>query len=122
MGLQLIIFVDPSHQDQDRASLLAAVAKLLPEGRFVEDRDHGGVQRVLTYDFETKPDPKTLERLDHLAWVSSSEGTAWTGPVSEPPPREGSGQCPFAALAESMSEEELQAVLAEHRASQQRSS
>jgi len=115
MTLKLAIFVDATHQDRDRDALHADVAQLLPEGRFLEDLDHAKVQRVLTYEFDQRPELERLERLDHLDWVTTSEGTAWTGPLPEPPPRVGTGQCPFAAMAESMSEEEMKAFLDEHR-------
>ncbi|MGB0513290.1 MAG: hypothetical protein ACPGJE_00460, partial [Wenzhouxiangellaceae bacterium] len=89
----------------------ADIEGLLPDARFSEFVAHDGI-RILAYEVDDRPDEKRLEAINELAWVEWSDGTAWTGPIES---KSSGGGCPFAAMAESMSAEELEAFMAEHR-------
>lgn len=108
--LELMIYVERD-ADAPLERWRAEIEAMLPEARFAEFVAHDGV-RILAYQVDVQPEEHRLEAINELAWVEWSEGTAWTGPVVM---KSSGGGCPFAAMAESMSPEELEAVMAEHR-------
>ena len=78
--LLLAVFVENTHHDTPADELVAQVHGHVPTGTWKEDIHMNG-QRILAFEFPEQPDLKGLERVDHLAWVRTSEGTAWTGPL-----------------------------------------
>lgn len=108
--LELVIHVARS-ADASLEEFRAEIEALLPTARFAEFVVDDDV-RLLSYHLDERPETDRLEQVHELQWVEWSDGTAWTGPVVQESSGEG---CPFAALAEQMSTEELEAFRAEHR-------
>lgn len=107
--LDLAIYVEHG-ADAPVEQWRAEIEGLLPDARFSEFVAHDGV-RILAYEIDDRPEEKQLEAINELAWVEWSDGTAWTGPIE---PKSTGGECPFAAIAASMSPEEIEAFKAEH--------